>query len=157
MDRVTQRLLTEEDLPFEAFYFQREKISFQMCIQAWNLWRESQRLEAVSFQDFSKRGTERAIASHDQISLIIDKFIVVSGVILRNPLHPDFIGAGRAAGEVNATCLEFHDKQRVEGDQFAFGPDFNRGEVDCAQDVSVCLEKHLPSTLPFPLRAGSIP
>ena len=69
------------------------------------------------------------------------------GKIPGDLLHPELVGTGRAAGEVDSAAGKFHDKQQIEGDQAVLGPDFDRGEVNASQSIPVRFEECFPARL----------
>jgi hypothetical protein len=58
---------------------QRSKESLQVCVKVWASQWQTNRLYAFAFQASTKRLTERRVALHDQVLLLLEKTILVVG------------------------------------------------------------------------------
>ena len=60
----------------------------------------------------------------------------------------EIITKGRPArGQVNTSSRKFHDEQQIVGDEPAYCPVFNGGEVDGREHIPMRLDERLPSCL----------
>ncbi len=98
----TCRGLAKENQLVKTFGFQRSKKPLQMCIQVRASRRQANRLRALVTQEVSKRPTERRIAVHDQVLLVLEKTILAVGQLEGDRFYPRFVRIGGAAREVDA-------------------------------------------------------
>ena len=71
------------------------------------------------------------------------------GQLTGNRFHPRLVWIGGAAGEVDATCFQLHDKEQIESGQAALGPDLHGGEVNRSHHVPVRFQKRVPRPCPL--------
>ncbi len=125
-----RRGLAEKNQFVKTLRFQRSKEPFQVCVQVWASRRQTNRLHALVTQEVSKRPTERRVAVHDQVLLVLEKAVLMVGQFEGDRFHPNFVRIGGAARELDASGFQPHDKEQIESGQAILGPYFNSREVD---------------------------
>ena len=140
----SRRVLAKENQFVKALGFQRSEKSLQVCVQIWASRWQSNRFHTFASQTCTKRLTERCIAVHDQVFLVLEKAILVVGQLASHRLHPRFVRIGGAAREVDAACFQLHHKEQVERCQSTLGPDFHGGEVDRSHHIPMRFEECFP-------------
>lgn len=79
------------------------------------------------------------------MTLAIEEAVLPVRQIPSDLLHPGFVGMDRATGEVNSSRLQFHHEQQVVRNEPAFGPHFDRCEVDGGEHIPMSLDKRGPA------------
>ena len=122
-----------------------------MGCQVRRAWRQLDGFNIRLLQDIAKGLAKLGVAIHEKIACAqyepVDRVRQIPGYLL----HPVLVRIHGATCEVNPTSRHFHHKKQVERDQSTFGPDFNRREVDCSQNVPVGSKEGFPSGLTLPL------
>ena len=107
-----RRVLAKENQFVQALGFQRSKEPFQVCVQAWASRRQPYWLHALASQACTKRPTERRVAVHHQVTLILKKTILVVGQFEGDRFHQRFVRMGGAAREVDAARFSSMTKSK---------------------------------------------
>src|SRR3989442_366019 len=98
MNRITQRVFTEEDHPIQHFLFDRAHESLTMGVQVWTLRWQAERLYPTRLEQAIERWRELRIPIVDQIALAQEKSLEGIGQLPSALLHE---GGGRMGGDAS--------------------------------------------------------
>ena len=123
-----------------------------MGVQVGALRRQSYRFCTSIFENCTKGKTEVGISIHQQITSVSKKTIKRIGQVPGNLLHIIVAKCRRATGKVDASSSQLHNEQQLVCDQSSLGPNLDRREVDCTQNVPVGLDERFPGCLSLSFR-----